>query len=322
MVTNVWTEKYRPQKLNDYIGMRQDKRIVINYIQSVYRGKPIAKGLLFSGKTGSGKTTLAFLACQNVGSDYIYRNASDRRNKSDMDSLHRKAITGERSVIILDEAEGIRKMNYIKEMVNDKDVPLIVITENEYNLSTYYRKSLQKIEFTYPTKRQKLKYVNKILEKENKSMRRDKKMQVAQMSKSFRDVPKWLQIATVSDNLDDVDGFEEYELDMFEEFRHHLTSREVKNPDMQPREILEWAFDNGCNHELISKIDRILGKTQTNDYRSWKYAYRLMRFLSVDDVEYPYSFKMRSEVKEKIKEEEQKEKEEQMSNETVGLDQF
>ena len=53
---SLWVEKYRPQKLEEYVGNKHLKQKVSDYLQS-----GDIPHLLFFGKAGTGKTTLAQL---------------------------------------------------------------------------------------------------------------------------------------------------------------------------------------------------------------------------------------------------------------------
>jgi len=68
----LWAEKYRPHTLEDYVGNDHVKQKVIQYVKD--NDPP---HLLFYGKAGTGKTTLAKIIADNTDSDTIYINASD-----------------------------------------------------------------------------------------------------------------------------------------------------------------------------------------------------------------------------------------------------
>ena len=70
----LFVEKYRPKKLADYIGNEHLKDKVAEYIRT-----NDVPHLLFYGKAGTGKTTLAKLIVGNIDCDYIVINASDER---------------------------------------------------------------------------------------------------------------------------------------------------------------------------------------------------------------------------------------------------
>ena len=72
---SLWVEKYRPNKLKDYVGNEHLKSKVEGYIES-----GDVPHLLLYGKAGTGKTTLAKLIVNSIECDYMIINASDENN--------------------------------------------------------------------------------------------------------------------------------------------------------------------------------------------------------------------------------------------------
>ena len=72
---SLWVEKYRPRKLEDYVGNEHLKEKVADYLQT-----GDVPHLLFFGKAGTGKTTLAKLIVNSISCDHIIINASDENN--------------------------------------------------------------------------------------------------------------------------------------------------------------------------------------------------------------------------------------------------
>ena len=72
---SLWVEKYRPRKLTEYVGNEHLKQKVADYLQS-----GDVPHLLFFGKAGTGKTTLAKLIVNSINCDHIIINASDENN--------------------------------------------------------------------------------------------------------------------------------------------------------------------------------------------------------------------------------------------------
>lgn len=72
---SLWVEKYRPSKLDDYVGNEHLKNKVSGYIES-----EDVPHLLFFGKAGTGKTTLAKLIVNSIDCDTMMINASDENN--------------------------------------------------------------------------------------------------------------------------------------------------------------------------------------------------------------------------------------------------
>ena len=101
----LWTEKYRPSKVEDCILPPSIKETFLEYVKT---GQ--IPNLLLSGSAGVGKTTIAKALCNEIGCDYIVINGSDERN---IDTLRVKitnyassvSLSGGRKVIIIDEAD-------------------------------------------------------------------------------------------------------------------------------------------------------------------------------------------------------------------------
>lgn len=72
---SLWVERYRPSKLEDYVGNEHLKSKVAGYLET-----GDIPHLLLYGKAGTGKTTLAKLIVNSVDCDYMIINASDENN--------------------------------------------------------------------------------------------------------------------------------------------------------------------------------------------------------------------------------------------------
>lgn len=98
----LWVERYRPSKLENYVGNDHLKSKVSGYLET-----GDIPHLLLYGKAGTGKTTLAKLIVNSVDCDYMIINASDENN---VETVRNKVKTFASSigfkafkVIILDE---------------------------------------------------------------------------------------------------------------------------------------------------------------------------------------------------------------------------
>jgi DNA polymerase III delta prime subunit len=72
---SLWTERYRPSTLEEYVGNEHLKEKIQGYLET----GDIPHLLLF-GKAGTGKTTLAKLIVNTIKCDHIIINASDENN--------------------------------------------------------------------------------------------------------------------------------------------------------------------------------------------------------------------------------------------------
>ena len=101
----LWTEKYRPQTVEDCILPERLKKPFQEYVNQ----KQIPN-LLLSGGAGVGKTTVAKAMCNEIGCDFMVINGSD---ESGIDVFRNKiknyassmSLSGGRKVIIIDEAD-------------------------------------------------------------------------------------------------------------------------------------------------------------------------------------------------------------------------
>jgi DNA polymerase III delta prime subunit len=101
----LWTEKYRPKKIEDCILPERLKKPFQEYVN---QGN--IPNLLLAGGAGVGKTTVAKAMCEEIGCDYMVINGSD---ESGIDTFRTKiknyassmSLSGGRKVIIIDEAD-------------------------------------------------------------------------------------------------------------------------------------------------------------------------------------------------------------------------
>lgn len=100
----LWAEKYRPYKVDDYIGNEHLKETIKSFIE-----KQDIPHLMFFGPAGTGKTSLAKLLTKNISCDVMYINASDENSVENIRTKIKgfASTTGFNNlkVIILDESD-------------------------------------------------------------------------------------------------------------------------------------------------------------------------------------------------------------------------
>ena len=104
MQHTLWTEKYRSQTLDQYIGNNELKNTIQSWIT-----KNDIPHLLLHGKAGTGKTTLAKLITSNINCDMMYINASDENGidtiRDKVKSFASTSTFQPLKVVILDESD-------------------------------------------------------------------------------------------------------------------------------------------------------------------------------------------------------------------------
>jgi len=103
---SLWVERYRPTKLENYIGNAHLKSKVDVYLKS-----GDMPHLLLFGRAGTGKTTLAKMLVNSIDCDYLYINASDENSVDTVRNKVRNFASTigfkDMKVIILDECDYI-----------------------------------------------------------------------------------------------------------------------------------------------------------------------------------------------------------------------
>jgi len=103
---NIWTEKYRPSKLSDFIISPSN----LAFIQEVKRKQEIPN-LMMMGAPGIGKSTLSKIIVNDIlNCQYLYINASEENSINDIRNkvmvfAQTRSIDGKIKIIILDEAD-------------------------------------------------------------------------------------------------------------------------------------------------------------------------------------------------------------------------
>jgi DNA polymerase III delta prime subunit len=102
----LWTEKYRPSKLDDYIGNDHIKEKVKIYLEN-----QDVPHLLLAGPAGTGKTSLGKLIASNLDCDLLYINASDENSvevvRDKVKSFSSAIGFKQWRIVLLDEADFI-----------------------------------------------------------------------------------------------------------------------------------------------------------------------------------------------------------------------
>ena len=101
----LWTEKYRPQTVEDCILPERLKLPFQEYVNQ----KQIPN-LLLTGGAGVGKTTIAKAMCNEIGADYMVINGSDENGVATIrvkiaNYASSMSFSGGRKVVIIDEAD-------------------------------------------------------------------------------------------------------------------------------------------------------------------------------------------------------------------------
>ena len=151
-----WTEKYRPQTLDEVIGNPGAVNSLRTWARAWEKGIPDKRALVLIGTPGIGKTTSAEALAREMGWSLIEMNSSDQRDAAAIqdvavrgskfntfsdDGSYMDTAKGQRKLIVLDEADNFfgnadrGAIPVISWLIKETQQPLILIVNDFYELS-------------------------------------------------------------------------------------------------------------------------------------------------------------------------------------------
>ena len=311
----MWSEKYRPQRLIDLIGNEDARKSFVEWFKKWRKG---TKPLLLVGPPGIGKTTMANLASRDFNFDMISLNASDVRNKKNIQEIL-EPVLGNQTVlgqpmIFIDEVDGIHgRSDYggVEALINilkESTIPIILAANNG---SSDKMKKIKKVVKTIvlrplPPRLLRL-YLNMILEKENAQI--NPGILIKLISKSNGDIRSMLNssqalvtgfepsIERTFESLDIEEGINAfYKSQSIDEARVVLYSMRI-----DPREKINAFYSSiitsSISHlemenflQVISEADLLYGRImKTQEWRLLRYLDSILLGLYKKDTTIRYS---------------------------------
>ncbi len=107
-----WSEKYRPEKLEEIVGNLQAIRTSRRWCDQWVHGMPKKKALLIYGEVGTGKTSISYALAREYKWEIVEMNASDKRSKELVEQIaglgsQTKSFSGRRKLILVEEIDGL-----------------------------------------------------------------------------------------------------------------------------------------------------------------------------------------------------------------------
>jgi len=151
----MWTEKYRPHRLDDFIGNLEARSHIIKWLTTWVNGK---KPLLIIGPPGVGKTSFVHILSTDYDFDLIEMNASDSRTRDMLESivipvLNNTSLYGKRMFLFLDEVDGIYRrqdtggMEFLSKILKEPTIPIILASNSRNQRIKELTKNCRVIEF-------------------------------------------------------------------------------------------------------------------------------------------------------------------------------
>jgi len=161
------------------IGIDKQLGIIEEWLSN-WNPNVVKKGIILYGPPGVGKTSSTYLIAQKLGYMVIEYNTSDNRNKEFMKKLLAAATNSSiyKSVILLDEADGIEDFRILLKVIIKAKKPIILTANNIYRIPPSIREMCTEVPFFRP----RIKYVLQVA-KQNAG---EKKVDYSKLTPDFR----------------------------------------------------------------------------------------------------------------------------------------
>ena len=248
-------EKYRPTKLENYVGNNNIKTKISKYLE-----QNDIQNLIFYGPAGTGKTTLAKLIVKNLDCDYIYINASDERGIETI----RDKVSGFASVasfkpikvVILDEADflTIQAQASLRNIIEtfSRTTRFIMTCNFVERIIDPLQSRCQTLKIVPPNKLDILKHLVKVIKRENiYTVEEDLRTIVDNNYPDVRKMLNTIQVSTTDNKLNlDTTALvsSNYMAQVVKELSGKKSWRQIRQIILSM--LQRAAFDGSCEYPL------------------------------------------------------------------------
>ena len=187
----MWSEVYRPAKIQDMVGNEEARIIVAKWLLKWIDG---SKPLLLIGPPGVGKTTIIKALASQYNYDLIEMNASDTRNKAALTEtilpiLRNRSLVAEKTLLFLDEIDGISGrqdaggMESLLTLIKEPTVPIVMASNTKDTKLKALAKLCKVVEFDNVHPSLLLLYLDQILELKGIGMQLKDKIDIIKSAK-------------------------------------------------------------------------------------------------------------------------------------------
>ena len=153
----MWSEKYRPKKVQEMIGNEDGRLAALKWLGGWVSG---SRPLLLVGPPGSGKTTLVHALAWQFDYHMVELNASDTRNKDNLKAMLLPALRntanlfGKKIMLFLDEVDGISGredsggLDILVNLMKEPTVPVIMAANIKSTKIIDLAKACKAVEFS------------------------------------------------------------------------------------------------------------------------------------------------------------------------------
>jgi replication factor C large subunit len=313
-LSTTWTQKHKPQTLNEIVGNSEAKKQFLTWLKSWSNGTPNKRAALLHGPPGVGKTLTVETLAKELNMELIEKNASDYRTA---DAIKRFAglasqyatLFGGNRLILLDEVDGIagkEDRGGVRELTNILKTtrsPIVLTANDAYNprFSTI-RKYCIVIPFKNPTIRETISHLKRICKKEGIDADEEAlKFIVERSGRDVRSAVNDLQaLAQGKTRLTKEDvawlaGRDRKE-EIFAVMQTILYSKDAweakkaaSSADVDPDMLFQWVYENAPYHlndphDLVKAMDSLsladIYRQRIRDTQNWSLLRYVIDFMT------------------------------------------
>jgi replication factor C large subunit len=313
-LSTTWTQKHKPQTLNEIVGNKDAKQQFLSWLKSWSKGIPKKRAAFLHGPPGVGKTVTVETLAKELNMELVEKNASDYRTA---DAIKRFAglasqyatLFGGNRLILLDEVDGIAGkedrggVRELTKVLKTTRSPVVLTANDAYNprFSTI-RKYCLVIAFKKPTIREGVSHLKRICAKEGIAADEEAlKFIVERAGRDVRSAVNDLQaLAQGKTRLAKEDvawlaGRDRKEV-IFDVMRTILYSRDsweakkaVSSADVDPDMLFHWIYENTPYHitdphDLVKAMDYLaladIYRKRIRDTQYWTLLKYVIDFMS------------------------------------------
>ncbi len=304
------TEKHRPNELKDFAGYPSLIEVLRGWAEQWDKGNP-QKPLLFAGKPGIGKTSLAMAIANEFDWELLEMNASDLRDKKSIERIAgfascSRTFSGKLRLILFDEVDGLYRADRggstaVLNIVKEAKCPIILTANNAWDRKiSSIRSAAQLIDFKKIHSTSIRKLLREIAQKEGIEASEEILMEIAKSSNgdirsALNDLESLSLLGKLDDDSKDLLNTRNRKENIFDAVRKILKtedyweSKNVLNNILEdPQTLMNWIEENIPKEyqdsedlynafESLSRADIFFGRTRRRqNYSLWRYAIPLM----------------------------------------------
>ncbi len=309
-----WTEKYRPETLNDVAAQGRAMKDIKKWADGWERGRPENPALLFYGPPGTGKSATAAALANERGWDIIEMNASNKRTKGEIERIAGSAasmgsLTGgeEKRLIVLDEADNVHGTSdrggytAISKLLNETQNPIILIGNDRYEIPNGIRNKSKEVNFRRLRKSSIAKVLRQIAREEGIEVKDPGALKKlgeradGDLRSAINDFQAICEGKTEIRKEDITTQERDRKINIFKGLGKLKKTRDLEGArqalrdlDETPEDTIDWIEENlpkmmgnipdlADAYERLARADIFLGRARKKqNYSFWKYASDLM----------------------------------------------